>query len=97
MNGSELGHFDWYELFDPVLLEEIRVARENMGKYTRKTSNEYEDPNIVKTRDYKTALVKLMQEVWIKKTGSCESVELTISSSHLAWQPDVLGIRCFVH
>ena len=47
-----------------MLLEEIRVARENMGKYTRKTSNEFDDPHIVKTRDYKTALVKLMQEVW---------------------------------
>ena len=47
----------------PVLLEEIRAARENMGKYTRKTSLDYEDSTIVKTRDYRDALIRLMQEV----------------------------------
>jgi hypothetical protein len=46
-----------------VLLEEIRAARENMGKYTRKTSHEYEDSTIVKTRDYRDSLIRLMQEV----------------------------------
>jgi len=46
-----------------VLLEEIRAARENMGKYTRKTSQEYEDSTIVKTRDYRDSLIRLMQEV----------------------------------
>ncbi len=48
-----------------VLLEEIRAARENMGKYTRKTSQEYEDSTIVKTRDYRDSLIRLMQEVLV--------------------------------
>jgi hypothetical protein len=34
----------------------------------RKTSNEYEDTHIVRTKDYRAALVKLMQEVKIFKS-----------------------------
>ena len=49
--------------FFSVLLEEIRAARDNMGKYTRKTSQDYEDTFIVKTKDYRGSLIKLMMEV----------------------------------
>ena len=39
---------------DPVLVEEIRKARENVGMYTRKTSFEYEELDPIRFEKHKT-------------------------------------------
>ena len=41
---------------DPVLVEEIRKARENVGMYTRKTSLEYDETNPIRFELHKNGL-----------------------------------------
>jgi hypothetical protein len=77
-----------------VLLEEIRAARDKMGKYTRKTSPEYEDPNIVKTNEYKAALIKLMQEV-IHHFDHFETVVKNIFVSYFPLSSTYLNVSRF--
>ena len=48
---------------DPVLVEEIRKARENVGMYTRKTSLEYEETNPIRFENHKSELVMLLNQV----------------------------------
>ena len=64
--------FQWQELLarkpkegeeDPVLVEEIRKARENVGMYTRKTSFEYEELDPIRFEKHKTFLVQLLTKV----------------------------------
>ena len=70
--------FQWQELLarkpkegeeDPVLVEEIRKARENVGMYTRKTSFEYEELDPIRFEKHKTFLVQLLTKV-LKDTAS---------------------------
>ena len=80
-----------HSYFYPALLEEIRAARDNMGKYTRKTSNDFEDTYIVKTKDYRGSLIKLMQEVKYKNIfKSIEVLFLHITSNDLSTYSRVL-------
>ena len=48
---------------DPVLVEEIRKARENVGMYTRKTSIEYEELDPIRFNNHKSQLIMLLQQV----------------------------------
>ena len=48
---------------DPVLVEEIRKARENVGMYTRKTSLEYEETDPIRFETHKSQLVTLLTQV----------------------------------
>ena len=48
---------------DPVLVEEIRVARQNIGKYTRKISHEYEEECAVRMEENRQALISLLNVV----------------------------------
>ena len=66
--------FQWQELIarkpkegeeDPVLVEEIRKARENVGMYTRKTSLEYEETDPIRFETHKSQLVTLLTQVSI--------------------------------
>ena len=64
--------FQWQELVarkpkegeeDPILVEEIRKARENVGMYTRKTSIEYDETNPIRFTNHKSQLIMLLQQV----------------------------------
>ena len=64
--------FQWQELVarkpkegeeDPILVEEIRKARENVGMYTRKTSLEYEETDPIRFESHKSHLVLLLTQV----------------------------------
>ena len=64
--------FQWQELVarkpkegeeDPILVEEIRKARENVGMYTRKTSLEYEETDLIRFESHKSHLVLLLTQV----------------------------------
>ena len=48
---------------DPVLVEEIRKARENVGMYTRKTSIEYDETTPIRFNHHKSQLIMLLQQV----------------------------------
>ena len=52
---------------DPVLVEEIRKARENVGMYTRKTSLEYEENNLIRFENHKAQLIMLLNQVPCRK------------------------------
>ena len=65
-------HLQYQELYarkpkegeeDPVLVEEIRRARENVGMYTRKTSLEYDETNPIRFEKHKRELVQLLTQV----------------------------------
>ena len=67
-----LNFFQWQELVarkpkegeeDPILVEEIRKARENVGMYTRKTSLEYEETDLIRFESHKSHLVLLLTQV----------------------------------
>ena len=48
---------------DPELVEEIKVARENLGRYTRKISQEYEEESAVRMEDLRQSLISLLNVV----------------------------------
>ena len=48
---------------DPVLVEEIRKARDNVGMYTRKTSLEYEETSPIRFGNHKSQLIMLLHQV----------------------------------
>jgi hypothetical protein len=48
---------------DPELVEEIRVARQNLGRYTRKISQEYEEESAVRMEDLRQSLISLLNVV----------------------------------
>ena len=54
---------------DPVLVEEIRKARENVGMYTRKTSIEYDETTPIRFNHHKSQLIMLLQQVIFDFTG----------------------------
>ena len=73
--------FQWQELLarkpkegeeDPVLVEEIRKARENVGMYTRKTSFEYEELDPIRFEKHKTFLVQLLTKVLKIQSLKCK-------------------------
>lgn len=50
---------------DPVLVEEIRKARENVGMYTRKTSLEFEETSPIRYEENRIQLITLLNQVQI--------------------------------
>ena len=62
----------WQELYvrkpkegeeDPVLVEEIRQARENVGMYTRKNGLEYEELSPIRFENHRKELIMLLHQV----------------------------------
>ena len=48
---------------DPELVEEIKIARENLGRYTRKISQEYEEESAIRMEDLRQSLISLLNVV----------------------------------
>ena len=45
------------------MVEEIKIARQNLGRYTRKISQEYEEEDAVRMEDLRQSLISLLNVV----------------------------------
>ena len=90
--------FQWQELLarkpkegeeDPVLVEEIRKARENVGMYTRKTSFEYEELDPIRFEKHKTFLVQLLTKVQKIQPLKCKLPPLRFSFSRIFFRSEI--------
>ena len=53
------------------MVEEIKIARENLGRYTRKISQEYEEEDAVRMEDLRQSLISLLNVVRNKMQNIC--------------------------
>jgi hypothetical protein len=76
-----ISFLQWQELYahkpkegeeDPVLVEEIKKARENVGMYTRKTSLEYEETDPIRFEGHKSHLIRLLHQVFQTAHNMCK-------------------------
>lgn len=66
---------------DPVLVEEIRKARENVGMYTRKTSLEFEESSPIRYEEHRIQLITLLNQVCVFKFPAFRKFQLLIQLS----------------
>ena len=59
------------------MVEEIKIARQNLGRYTRKISQEYEEEDAVRMEDLRQSLISLLNVV--RNLNLQSSVNIIIS------------------
>ena len=59
---------------DPTLIEEIQQARENIGDFSRKTSEDYKSKKTIKPHEVSETLQKIVREIYLEKRNFNEEV-----------------------